>query len=351
MTTTSSPQSKRTLPAEWHRQSCVQLTWPHEGTDWKPLLPEVTECYVRLAAEILRRESLIVVSPEPSAVLKLLRQRLPEALLQGITTLQIPTDDTWARDHAFISVIDEQGSLRLLDFRFNGWGQKFPSSLDNLICRRMAEKGVPQGRYESQQDFVLEGGSIESDGKGTLLTTSRCLLSPNRNEPLGKEAIELRLKRSLGAERVLWLEHGALEGDDTDGHIDTLARFCPCDTIAYVQCLDPRDPHFPELSLMEQELRALRTPSGKPYRLIPLPMALPEHDKEGNRLPATYANFLAVNGAVLLPSYGHAPQDEAAQLALQEAFPGREIVQVNARILLEQHGSLHCSAMQFPSLS
>ena len=193
---------------------------------------------------------------------------------------------------------------------------------------------------------VLEGGSIESDGRGTILTTSTCLLSENRNEYMDRAELSDYLQLVFGADRVLWLDHGFLSGDDTDSHVDTLARFCDPETIAYVSCEDPDDPHFEELSLMEQELHRFTTKAGKPYRLIALPMA----DRvvlDGVRLPATYANFLIINGAVLMPTY-HSPKDSLAEAQLQKAFPDREIVGVDCRALIQQHGSLHCVTMQYP---
>ena len=334
------------MPAEWARQSGVQLTWPHKGTDWAPILKEVTECYIRMALEISLRERLIVVTPEPEAVDKLLQERLPKRALENISIHEMPTDDTWARDHGFISLVTNMGSL-LLDFQFNGWGRKFPADEDNRINRRLMDTGVLHGQYEDHLDFVLEGGSIESDGKGTILTTSQCLLAPNRNQNSG-EGLEDCLKRYLRAERVLWLDYGHLAGDDTDGHIDTLARFCPNDTIAYVQCTDESDENYANLKKMEEQLLGFRTTEGEPYRLIPLPMAAPAYDETGLRLPATYANFLIINGAVLMPTYGNEERDERAQRQLQLAFPKHEIVGIDSRTLIQQHGSIHCSAMQFP---
>lgn len=352
------------LPAEWERQSGVQLTWPHKNTDWAPLLKEVTECYIRMALEISLRERLIIVTPERNEVNQLLHERLPKRVLDNITLYEMPTDDTWARDHGFITLQTSMGSL-LLDFQFNGWGRKFPADEDNRICRRMmglmeprlGQLPVLQGQYEDHLDFVLEGGSIESDGRGTILTTSQCLMAPNRNQPLSQAEIEERLKRYLRAERILWLDHGYLAGDDTDSHIDTLARLCPNDTIAYVQCTDPNDEHFGELKKMEEQLQGFRTLEGQPYRLIPLPMASAVYEKmrEGEneimreqRLPATYANFLVINGAVLMPTYRDPEMDEKARLQLQRAFPKHEIVGIDCRVLIEQHGSLHCCTMQFP---
>ena len=335
------------LPAEWHEQCAVQLTWPHAATDWQPILAEVTRCYIDMAREISARVHLIIVSPEPEHVRALLEGHLPAEGLQRTTFCQAPTDDTWARDHGFITLLAPDGP-HLLDFCFNGWGEKFPAGQDNRICRRMAEQGIPGGHYENHLDFVLEGGSIESDGQGTILTTSRCLLAPHRNQPLTKEQIEARLLKTLHARRILWLDHGYLAGDDTDSHIDTLARFCPDDTIAYVQCTDPTDEHYDELRLMEAQLRTFRTAEGKPYRLIPLPMAKAAYDEDGARLPATYANFLVTNGAVLMPTYGTPHLDNQAKERLHEAFPERDIVGIDCRPLIIQHGSLHCCTMQFP---
>ncbi len=335
------------LPAEWARQSGVQLTWPHRGTDWAPILKEVTECYIRMALEISLRERLIIVTPEPKAVEQLLQERLPRRVLGNITLCEAPTNDTWARDHGFITLLTNMGSL-LLDFQFNGWGKKFPADLDNQICRRMMGQGVLNGQYEDHLDFVLEGGSIECDGRGTVLTTSQCLLAPNRNQPLSKDEIEEHLKRYLRVERILWLDYGYLAGDDTDSHIDTLARLCPNDTIAYVQCTEKEDEHYEELKRMEEQLQSFQTLDGRPYRLIPLPMAKAQYDEEGQRLPATYANFLIINGAVLMPTYEDPERDELARRQLQQAFPRHEIVPIDCRILIEQHGSLHCCTMQFP---
>lgn len=353
------------FPAEWHPQSGVQLTWPHADTDWAPLLPEVTDCYVHMAFEIALRQQLLIVTPEPDAVQQLLRQRLPARVHAHIHYFKCPTNDTWARDHGLLTLITEQGP-RLLDFCFNGWGQKFEADLDNAINAALvgargsqhadagAEVPLLRGDYEPHLDFVFEGGSIESDGAGTLLTTASCLLAPHRNQPLSRSEIEERLLRWLHADRLIWLEHGHLEGDDTDGHIDTLARFCPGGVIAYVRCTDPSDPHYPDLQAMEAELRALTvsgdTASGAaPYTLLPLPMPAPILDPDdGHRLPATYANFLIINGAVLMPTYGQPDTDEAARRQLQKAFPRHEIVPIDCRVLIRQHGSLHCCTMQFP---
>ena len=341
------PNVQTYLPAEWHEQGAVQLTWPHSDTDWHPILEDVCRCYLEMAKQISSREHLIIVTPEPAHVRMELQKALTTRELSRISFCKAPTNDTWARDHGFITLLSPDGPC-LLDFKFNGWGEKFPADLDNQINRRMAEQNVLKGQYEDHLDFVLEGGSIESDGKGTILTTSKCLLAPHRNQPLTKAQIEARLLETLHAERILWLDYGYLAGDDTDSHIDTLVRLCPDDTIAYVRCLDEDDEHYAELAKMEAQLKEFRTPSGEPYRLIPLPMAKAVYDEDGNRLPATYANFLITNGAVLMPTYGNPDTDLEAKNQLAKAFPQYNIVGIDCRTIITQHGSLHCCTMQYP---
>ena len=316
------------MPAEWEPQCAVLLTWPHEGTDWAPMLSEITKTYYTMAKEISRREQLIIVAPDEK------KPNLPHVVC--------PTNDTWARDHGFITV-EENGQLLLLDFKFNGWGEKFPAELDNQINKHLYEQGMVKGIYEPHLDFVLEGGSIESDGHGTIFTTSCCLMAPHRNQPLTQLQIEERLKQYLGAERIVWINHGSLIGDDTDGHIDTLVRICPNDTIIYTG----GDADHPDLVLMEEELKTLRTLDGKPYRLLKLPLPHPIYDGE-DRLPATYANFLVINDAVLVPTYSQPDLDEEAIHTIGKAYPDREIIGIDCRPVIRQHGSLHCCTMQFP---
>ena len=332
--------------AEWEPQSMVQLTWPHKDTDWGPMLDEITAVYEEMAREITKREGLLVVAPE---------NLLPH--LRHLTSYILPltSNDTWARDHGFITVKEpsdirhQTSDIVLLDFCFNGWGEKFEADLDNAINRHLYERGMVKGTYENHLDFVLEGGSIESDGKGTVFTTECCLMAPHRNQPLTKQEIEDRLKRWLGAERIVWLQHGLLIGDDTDGHIDTLVRICPNDTILYTG----GDEDHPDLVEMEKELQGLRTLDGKPYRLLKLPLPHPifergeRREERGERLPATYANYLVVNGAVLVPTYAQPDLDAEALRIIGEAFTDREIVGIDCRAVIRQHGSLHCCTMQY----
>lgn len=341
----------RRLPAEWEPQSFVQLTWPHADTDWAPYLDEAYECFLAIARAVAVRSDLLVVTRDVRATEEQLR-RAGVAMRcdggRGAVLFEAPTDDTWARDHAFITTIDGDAGCVLHDFRFNGWGAKFAAGRDNAINGALAAAGMTGGAtYEDDMDTVLEGGSIESDGRGTILTTSCCLFAPNRNGYRTKEEAEAMLRGRLGAERVLWLDHGDLTGDDTDGHIDTLARLCPDDTIVYVRCDDTSDPDYEGLAAMERELGALRTADGRAYRLLTLPMAAPAY-YDGERLPATYANFLVMNGAVLMPCYGDAERDAVAAGVLRQAFPDREVVGIDCRVLIRQHGSLHCVTMQYP---
>ena len=335
------------LPAEWEPQSGVQLTWPHAQTDWAPRLDAVEPVFAAIGAAIARHESLLVVCQDAdhrSHVLSQLTQA--GADLDRVQLGIAPADDTWARDHGAITVIEEDQPL-LLDFVFNGWGGKFPADQDNRLTRNLAAQGRFGNVPVREVDLVLEGGSIESDGAGTLLTTRQCLLTPTRNPSLSQGSIEQRLREHLGATRVLWLQHGHLEGDDTDGHIDTLARFCDPTTIAHVDCDDPGDPQCAELTRMIEELALLRTGNGEPYQLIPLPLPAPIFD-DGRRLPATHANFLIINQAVLVPVYDD-PADAVALERLGAAFPGRIVVGIDCRELIRQGGSLHCLTMQFPT--
>jgi len=336
------------LPPEWAPQSAVQLTWPHADSDWGPILAEVEPVFVAIARAVTRFERLIVACHNEA-----LRARVAELLRQGGADLArvalycAPANDTWARDHGPITVLC-QGEATLLDFGFNGWGGKYPHALDNQITRRLHAAGAFGEAPIEYVDLILEGGSIEVDGSGTLLTTERCLLAPTRNPGLGRAEIERLLGELLGLTRFLWLRHGYMAGDDTDSHIDTLARLCDRDTIAYVACDDPGDEHYAELKAMEAELRAFRTPTGQPYRLVPLPWPGVKLDSDGARMPATYANFLIINGAVLVPTYRDGADAEAlARLA--PCFPDREIIGIDCLPLIWQHGSLHCVTMQLPA--
>ncbi len=334
------------LPAEWEKQGFVQLTWPHEDTAWYAL-PQVLDCYVAVAKAITRYEPLLVVCRNQAECLSDMAARGWEPAA-NVRFVECPLNDTWARDHGAISVWGNEGEKCIEDFVFNGWGLKFGADLDNQITRTIYKKGAfaADVRYLDMRPFVLEGGSIDTDGAGTLMATSECLCSLNRNEYLSRQEIEEKLKQAFGLQRILWLDHGGIAGDDTDSHVDILARFCSPDTIAYTACEDPADENYASLKAMEEQLRTFRTLDGKPYRLIPLPLPEPLY-LDDYRLPASYANFLIVNGAVLMPGAG-SPLDEKAAGQLQQAFPDRTIEIIDCRALLSGHGGLHCITMNYP---
>lgn len=353
------------MPAEWHRQVVVQLTWPHADTDWAPYLEDIVRMELEMAKQITLRQNLIVATPHKDEVEQLLRTELSEEQMSRVEVYSIESNDTWARDHAAITLLPEKdGAPKLLLFRFNGWGDKFAADKDNMISARLLSQNAFDGFYdqnvesEDHDDFVLEGGAIESDGKGTVFTTSFCLLAPHRNQPMTREQIETQLLERLHADRVVWIDHGQLIGDDTDGHIDTIVRPAPDDTLLYVKCYDENDEQYADFCAMEEQLKTFRTMDGKPYRLLPLPMAKPMYDDgetlsnepfEGaDRIPATYANFLIINDAILVPTYGQPELDRQALDTIKLAFPDRDVVGIDAQVAVRQHGSLHCLTMQFP---
>ena len=372
------------LPAEWEPQDFVLRTWPNETTDWAPYLEEIRQTVAEMVRAIARHEEVMLLSMFKTDVPDELRE------MPNVYVAELPNNDTWARDFGPIVLKstqpvdssaegdgttddeEQEKDFLWLDFRFNGWGEKFQAAWDNMIPYKLwALYGFfEDADYEDHQDFVLEGGSIEADGQGTLFTTSQCLLAPHRNQPLTKEQIEEQLKRRLRIGRVVWLDYGNLVGDDTDGHIDTIVRCAPDDTLVYVGCDDPADEQYADFHALEEQLKALRTADGKPYRLLRLPMPdgiyEVEGDKvavqssnvaarrskvqevQGERLPATYANFLVINGAVLVPTYDQPEKDAEALRVVQQAFPDREMIPIDARTIIRQHGSVHCLTMQVP---
>lgn len=338
------------MPAEWENPSLILMALPSAASDWNYILPEAMDQYYRLLSALLEAgEKVLLLAADED--LKVFRNKFPQVTSVSPEKLRVVTDvaynDTWTRDYGPLT-IEVDGALRELDFGFNGWGLKFASNYDNLVNLNLSQAGVLRSdRYVNCRAFTLEGGSIESDGKGTVLTTSRCLCSPNRNGGKDKREIEEILRLWIGAERVLWLDYGFLEGDDTDSHVDTLARLCPDNTIVYVAPPeDAGDVHYAELSLMEEQLRSFRTAEGRPYRLIPLPFPDPIFDEEGNRLPATYANYLVTGKNLFIPLYGQAAKDAEAVRRIHSAFPSHRTFTTDCNTLIKQHGSLHCSTMQ-----
>jgi agmatine deiminase len=328
----------RVLPAEWHRQRAVLMAFPHENSDWKADLQASLSPFIRIAQAIAYSQPVYILCQNRESISNLF------CSTRNMSFIEIPTNDTWTRDYGYISII-EDGEVKLLDFEFNGWGGRFEATLDNEVNRTLHKKGYLGTTPLESIDFVLEGGSIDSDGEGTILTTTSCLCNPNRNGGLSRDEVERRLKKYLGIERVLWLNHGYLAGDDTDGHIDTLARFVSRDTIVYMECLDREDEHYEELQTMKIELESFRTKDDRPYNLIPLPMPSAKFDERGNRLPATYINFLITNEALVYPIYS-VDEDKTVYKIFKNIFSTKEIIPIECSRLIIQGGSLHCSTMQ-----
>lgn len=332
------------FPAEWEHQSAVLIAWPHSSGDFNQHIDAIESTYLFTARTIAQYQNLIIVCRDDS------HQRRIKSLLLGdnnITFIQATVNDNWVRDTVCLSV-ENNGEPQLLNFRFNGWGNKYPHHDDDALNHKLLAHSPFLGIKHQDIDFILEGGSIESDGAGTLLTTRQCLLNPNRNTELTKAEIEQQLAQHLGAAQVLWIDQDSLAGDDTDAHIDTLARFCNPTTIAYTSCVDIDDQHYSGLKRMEAQLQSLRTPSGEPYNLIALPLPKAIFNDKGQRLPANYANFLIINNAVMVPAYDD-PMDVVSAGCLRDCFPDRTIIPTPCRPLVQQYGSLHCMTMQFPS--
>ena len=331
--------------AEWENPSAILMALPHDGTDWAYMMPQILECYASMIGAVTGAGLKVVLLCRS-------RQEAEQALAgidchDRLVMVEYDYNDTWTRDYGPLSV-ERHGRHRALDFGFNGWGLKFPSDKDNLANLALRDRYVilPE-QYRNERDFTLEGGSVESDGRGTVLTTSRCLTSPNRNGGKSKNELNEVLASRLGASHVLWLDYGALAGVDTDSHIDTLARLAPGDTILFTGCRNVDDEHFEELLKMRAQLTLFRNAEGEPYNLVELPLPDPIYDEDdGTRLPATYANYLVTGSTLFMPVYGQPANDELACRTVCIAFPQHKVVPVDCRALIRQHGSLHCATMQ-----
>lgn len=337
---------RQVLPPEWYPQSGIQLTWPHTHSHWRGLIASIEATFADLAHAISLYETVVIScfdNAHRDHVQQLLEKR--GAHMESVRLYVVPSNDIWVRDHGPLTVL-RNGSPLLLDFSFNGWGGKWPFQLDDALTGRLHELGAFDTISRETVELILEGGSIEVDGEGTLLTTSQCLLDPLRNPRFDRQSLETFLSAQFGLNRVLWLDHGHLMGDDTDGHIDTLARFCDAHTIVYVQCDQRDDPHYEPLQAMERQLREFTDYQGKPYSLVPLPLPAPQF-KGSERLPATYANFLIINGAVLVPTYND-PLDQVALERIESCFPGRQVIGIHAVPIIQFYGSVHCVTMQLP---
>ncbi len=346
------------MPAEWWAHRATWLVWPHNTETWPGRLEAVERSFARMVRALVEGEAVWIVRPpalEPEAIWA----RLEEAGVARHAPVRFvawPSDDSWVRDTGPTVVIRErtpegpEAGPRFerahIDWRFNAWGGKYPPwDADDALAGRMADW---LGEKRIEPGIVCEGGSIEVDGRGTLLTTEQCLLNPNRNPALGREQIEARLREALGIERVLWLGEGIC-GDDTDGHIDDIARFVDPDTI--VAAVEPERNHPNHAPLAEnlERLRRFRTKDGRPYRVIELPQPPDVRGPDGELLPASYANFYIANAAVLVPAY-EPEADARARAVLARCFPNRRLVMIPSRDLVLGLGSVHCLTQQVPAI-
>ena len=334
------------LPAEWEPQAAVWLSWPHRRSTWPGRFETVPPAFARLVAAISRFEEVHV-----NAALRLQPRARRLCAEAGADLARImfhdhPTDDAWCRDHGPIFVKHRRtGEVALTDWRFNAWGGKYRSfDHDDAIPGHVARA---LGLRRFRRDMILEGGSIDGNGRGLLLTSEQCLLNPNRNPELSRTDIERALREILGVRRVLWLGEG-IAGDDTDGHVDDVARFFRADAIVAAMEPDPRDANHRPLRDVWERLESFRTPAGKRFELVPLPMPR-AFGFEGQRVPASYANFLVINGAVLVPTFRQPKRDAEARAVLTACFPGREVVPVDCRDLIWGLGAIHCLTQQQPA--
>lgn len=341
-------QARYKLPPEWATQDAVMLTWPHRQSDWADDLAAVETVYFALSRAILRYQALVIVCFDATHEQYLRHEfALRQLSLAQVFFAQIPSNDSWARDHGPITVFDQNGQPVWLNFSFTGWGDKYAAQLDNQINDHLFSQSFVQVQAIERLDLVLEGGAIETDGQGALLTTRRCLLNSNRNPGISQIDLSRRLTELFGLEHIHWLDHGSIAGDDTDGHIDMLARFSPSGGLLFQSCDDETDSHFTELRQMATQLQQFRNLAGEPYPLFALPWPQPVFDDNGQRLPASYANFLIINGAVIVPQYADVA-DESALAVIASAFPGYDVIGIPCLPLIRQYGSLHCVTMQLP---
>lgn len=332
------------LPAEWESDSAILLSWPHADTDWAYMLDDAQKCVAEIANAVASvGRKVIVLAPDPDEVTSALSDISAKGLL---TVYPYLTNDTWTRDYGPLTLFDDSGKPMCVDYQFNGWGLKFAADRDNLATSHLVADGLIDAPICNRLDYTLEGGSIDIDTDGTVITTSECMLSLNRNGHITREAVESELIATLGASRIIWLDHGSLKGDDTDSHIDTLARFAPGHTLLYNVCTDCDDPNYDDIATMGRQIEQLAPKYG--LKTVELPLPAPIYDPDdGHQLPATYANFLALPEAVLVPTYCQPSTDKQAIEIISQVF-NRPVIPVDCRALIRQHGSLHCMTMQIP---
>jgi len=342
------------MPAEWEPHRATYLVWPHNRDTWPGKFELIPPIFAQIAAAIASFEPVRILVEDEMQIASV-RAMIRNAAAPGggpvrmdrIELLPIATNDSWIRDFGpiFVNARVDGGAQIALDFRFNSWGEKYGDfHLDDAVPRRLGNR---YGFEVIEAGMVLEGGSIDVNGAGVVLTTDSCLLNKNRNPNIGRGEIEECLKVYLGAMQVLWLGDG-IAGDDTDGHVDDLARFVAPETIITVVEQDPVDANYHALQNNLRRLRSMRDANGRPFRIetIPMPPAL---FHEGTRLPASYANFYIVNGGVIMPTFG-CDADSIARATLKRVFPGRRVVGIPSTDLVWGLGAIHCLTQQHPAV-
>ena len=334
-------------PAEWERHAGTWLAWPHDPETWGGILDAIEDAFTLFAWAVGRHETVHVLV-RGAAMERRVGSRLQAAGVRLVALHRVATVDSWIRDYGPIVVTKGRGKTRerlALDFTFNAWGGKYPELAkdDSVPARLRRVHGLPARKV----GLVLEAGSIEGNGKGTLLTTEQCLLNPNRNPELVRAEIEAHLREWLGVRLVLWLGEG-IAGDDTDGHIDDITRFVNPTTVVTAVEEDPRDENFAPLQDGFRRLGAMADQDGRPLEVVQLPMPPAVFARGGKRLPASYANFYVANGTVVVPTFGHA-RDAKALRILGRCFPRREVVGIRCEQVVEGLGALHCLSHQLPA--
>lgn len=332
------------MPAEWHPHDATWLTWPKDPVTWPDRVPAVQEIYLQFLEALTPHESVQLLVDDADVEAEVRRRCLGREIVQThLVCHHVPTVDSWIRDYGPNFLLGPDGTVAFNHWDFDAWGGKYETLARDADVPTRLEVLASMPRFTP--GIVLEGGSIDVDGQGTVLTTEQCLLHPNRNPSLTRDEIESCLRSYLGVSQVLWLGEG-IEGDDTDGHVDDITRFVGHDTIVTAVEADPADANHGPLRDNLRRLEAARNAAGQPYRIVTLPM--PGRVMAGDdRLPASYANFYIANGVVLLPVYGHA-NDAAAVEAMQSVFPTRKVVPIDCEPLVWGMGSIHCVTQQQP---
>ena len=326
------------LPPEWEKQQATILAMPHEQSDWKNYLEDARKKVSQIASNIAKYQKVFILCNDDESIESVYKYTSNQ---HSIKTISVKINDTWCRDYMPLGMI-KNSKLLMIDFVFNGWGLKHAANFDNQASQVFCNEASLKIKSKK---FILEGGSIDVNGNGLLLTTSKCLLSSNRNN-MSKQKVDSKLKKYLRINKILWLDNGFLMGDDTDCHVDNLARFINEETIICLECDNKNDPHFHNLMAMKQELKKYCKKHNLTLISMPMPSAI---YYKNQRLPASYINFLFINNAILIPVFND-KNDQIAISTFKSLCPSRDVIPIDSRILIRQGGSIHCMSMQIPKI-